>query len=558
MDAYISPALTYMDPDLDAEISLMEVTTEISNLGKDKATGLDNIPNEAIKSPSHHDLTLPATYTRYIHVKYPGSPVRVFRETKVNPPGDFSSKLSKPLGEFDEPGPAIFFHRRDDQGGTTAARFDRKVSSPHVAKDKVIDHGGTTLKDLAAGYRVRSLQKLKELIQGGTTAARFGRSGTTAKRFGRSFQNLNFAKDQGIDSRRHHGFKIWPQVKPRLQDLAAVFRVRTLQRIKELIREAPRLQDLAAASEETPYKLMESCDHVLCKECWGKLVKNTENKYDCPVSKKCKPSIIVLKTEKYREEEEKKSLIEIRKKMMGEMDCLFGKKCQYGTNCLYKHKKKQEDPWQSRIDSSEETPYKLMESCDHVLCKECWGKLVKNTENKYDCPVSKKCKPSIIVLKTEKYREEEEKKSLIEIRKKMMGEMDCLFGKKCQYGTNCLYKHKKKQEDPWQSRIDSSEETPYKLMESCDHVLCKECWGKLVKNTENKYDCPVSKKCKPSIIVLKTEKYREEEEKKSLIEIRKKMMGEMDCLFGKKCQYGTNCLYKHKKKQEDPWQSRID
>ncbi|UYV68187.1 K02A2.6-like [Cordylochernes scorpioides] len=49
MDAYISPALTYMDPDLDAEISLMEVTTEISNLGKDKATGLDNIPNEAIK-----------------------------------------------------------------------------------------------------------------------------------------------------------------------------------------------------------------------------------------------------------------------------------------------------------------------------------------------------------------------------------------------------------------------------------------------------------------------------------------------------------------------------
>ncbi|UYV63018.1 hypothetical protein LAZ67_2002859 [Cordylochernes scorpioides] len=38
-----------IDPELDCEISLTEVTTEISKLGKNKATGLDEIPNEAIK-----------------------------------------------------------------------------------------------------------------------------------------------------------------------------------------------------------------------------------------------------------------------------------------------------------------------------------------------------------------------------------------------------------------------------------------------------------------------------------------------------------------------------
>ncbi|UYV62957.1 hypothetical protein LAZ67_2002616, partial [Cordylochernes scorpioides] len=38
-----------IDPELDCEISLTEVTKEISKLGKNKATGLDEIPNEAIK-----------------------------------------------------------------------------------------------------------------------------------------------------------------------------------------------------------------------------------------------------------------------------------------------------------------------------------------------------------------------------------------------------------------------------------------------------------------------------------------------------------------------------
>ncbi|UYV69335.1 hypothetical protein LAZ67_6003265 [Cordylochernes scorpioides] len=38
-----------IDPELDGEISLTEVTKEISKLGKNKATGLDEIPNEAIK-----------------------------------------------------------------------------------------------------------------------------------------------------------------------------------------------------------------------------------------------------------------------------------------------------------------------------------------------------------------------------------------------------------------------------------------------------------------------------------------------------------------------------
>ncbi|UYV82600.1 hypothetical protein LAZ67_22000078 [Cordylochernes scorpioides] len=67
MDAYISPALTYMDPDLDAEISLMEVTTEISNLGKDKATGLDNIPNEAIKVlPDEYLILLTNIYNKIL------------------------------------------------------------------------------------------------------------------------------------------------------------------------------------------------------------------------------------------------------------------------------------------------------------------------------------------------------------------------------------------------------------------------------------------------------------------------------------------------------------
>ncbi|UYV64969.1 hypothetical protein LAZ67_3002594 [Cordylochernes scorpioides] len=38
-----------IDPELDCEISLTEVTTEISKLGKNKATRLDEIHNEAIK-----------------------------------------------------------------------------------------------------------------------------------------------------------------------------------------------------------------------------------------------------------------------------------------------------------------------------------------------------------------------------------------------------------------------------------------------------------------------------------------------------------------------------
>ncbi|UYV60373.1 hypothetical protein LAZ67_1000972 [Cordylochernes scorpioides] len=56
-----------MDPDLDAEISLMEVTTEISNLGKDKATGLDNIPNEAIKVlPDEYLILLTNIYNKIL------------------------------------------------------------------------------------------------------------------------------------------------------------------------------------------------------------------------------------------------------------------------------------------------------------------------------------------------------------------------------------------------------------------------------------------------------------------------------------------------------------
>ncbi|UYV79876.1 hypothetical protein LAZ67_18000954 [Cordylochernes scorpioides] len=46
---YLPLEILDIDPELDCEISLTEVTTEISKLGKNKATGLDEIPNEAIK-----------------------------------------------------------------------------------------------------------------------------------------------------------------------------------------------------------------------------------------------------------------------------------------------------------------------------------------------------------------------------------------------------------------------------------------------------------------------------------------------------------------------------
>ncbi|UYV75577.1 hypothetical protein LAZ67_13000655 [Cordylochernes scorpioides] len=39
----------HFDPDLDGEISFTQVATKISKLRKNKATGLDNIPNEAIQ-----------------------------------------------------------------------------------------------------------------------------------------------------------------------------------------------------------------------------------------------------------------------------------------------------------------------------------------------------------------------------------------------------------------------------------------------------------------------------------------------------------------------------
>ncbi|UYV72119.1 hypothetical protein LAZ67_9001873 [Cordylochernes scorpioides] len=58
-----------IDPELDCEISLTEVTTEISKLGKNKATGLDEIPNEAIK----YLLEEPTIYLRNLFNKILGT-----------------------------------------------------------------------------------------------------------------------------------------------------------------------------------------------------------------------------------------------------------------------------------------------------------------------------------------------------------------------------------------------------------------------------------------------------------------------------------------------------
>ncbi|UYV73803.1 hypothetical protein LAZ67_11000950 [Cordylochernes scorpioides] len=104
MDAYISPALSYMDADLDAEISLIEVTTEISNLGKDKATGLDNIPNEAIKVlPDEYLILLTNIYNKILTTS--SVPSRtiihpIFKKGDPNIPSNYrgislSSNLSK-------------------------------------------------------------------------------------------------------------------------------------------------------------------------------------------------------------------------------------------------------------------------------------------------------------------------------------------------------------------------------------------------------------------------------------------------------------------------------
>ncbi|UYV61253.1 hypothetical protein LAZ67_1004118 [Cordylochernes scorpioides] len=52
-----------IDPELDCEISLTEIIKEISKLGKNKATGLDEIPNEAIK---YLDIQVPQQWTKTI------------------------------------------------------------------------------------------------------------------------------------------------------------------------------------------------------------------------------------------------------------------------------------------------------------------------------------------------------------------------------------------------------------------------------------------------------------------------------------------------------------
>ncbi|UYV63828.1 K02A2.6-like, partial [Cordylochernes scorpioides] len=79
-----------------------------------------------------------------------------------------------------------------------------------------------------------------------------------------------------------------------------------------------------------------------------------------------------------------------------------------------------------------------------------------------------------IVLKTDHHMGHEEKKSLIDIRKKMLSEIDCKYGKKCQYGNICLYRHQESQTGSQQNIIESGVRPKAVSTNNKDH--CKAEW----------------------------------------------------------------------------------
>ncbi|UYV82949.1 hypothetical protein LAZ67_22001483 [Cordylochernes scorpioides] len=256
-------------------------------------------------------------------------------------------------------------------------------------------------------------------------------------------------------------------------------------------------------------------------------------------------------------------------------------RCTFGASCLYEHRRPFSEveapvvdnnnaPYTCSVCNQSDIPspnniYKFMTSCDHVLCKGCSGITLKYQEN--NCPVSKDCSPSSIVLKTDHHMGHEEKKSLIDIRKKMLSEIDCKYGKRCKYGNICLYRHQASQTGSQQSIIESgvrcqtqgslhkqeTKQGPLQISMDCRYGPNCRNQNCLYKHQETQQgplqismDCRYGPNCRNQNCL-----YKHQETQQGPLQ------SSQDCRYGSKCR-NQGCLYKHQETQQGPWQSSMD